>query len=218
MKSYQYDYPRPALTADVIIFSYFEEKLRILLIQRGIDPFLNCWALPGGFVNEGETDYEAAIRELEEETHLQISQLTQFFFASKPGRDPRGWTVSSVFIGFETNSQHSVRAGDDAKNLQWFPINELPSLAFDHSQIIEKAKNWLIQKIFYTSVEKELLPSSFYIEDLYKIYQQLHIATDKADKLMERISTNQLLIRNPDSSVSFNVKAFNKVVSHEFYL
>ncbi|MCB2195165.1 MAG: NUDIX hydrolase [Bacteroidetes bacterium] len=135
---YTYAYPRPSVTVDIIIIS--ENKDYILLIERGNEPFKNQWALPGGFVDMDEDIEISAYRELKEETSISDIELDQFRAYGKPGRDPRGRTISIVYFGILKNDQQDIAAGDDAKNLQWFNINKLPELAFDHSQIISDFK------------------------------------------------------------------------------
>ena len=129
---YTYDYPRPALTVDIIVLNSVNNKNYLLLIERKNDPFKNYWALPGGFVDLNEDLQTAAIRELKEETNLNIKKLDQFKTYGTPKRDPRGHTVSVVFYSKNNNLEQVALAGDDAKNLKWFDINNLPKLAFDH--------------------------------------------------------------------------------------
>jgi len=136
---YTYAYPRPAVTVDIIVFKNIEHNPEILLIERKNEPFKNMWALPGGFVDKDEDIKTAAYRELAEETSIQDIQLSQLHTFGKPGRDPRGHTISIVHTGFLQNSNQKIQAGDDAKNLQWFSINDLPDLAFDHQEIIHYA-------------------------------------------------------------------------------
>lgn len=138
MNTYTYNYPRPALTVDILITRKTNTELEILLIQRLNHPFKDKWALPGGFVDMNETLEQAAARELAEETGLTKIELKQFKAFSTPGRDPRGHTVSMVFKGV-TNNDAKIIAGDDAKDANWFNINKLPSLAFDHDEIIGDA-------------------------------------------------------------------------------
>ena len=140
-----YDYPRPALTVDVILATQ-EKHSRVLLIKRKQNPFEGRWALPGGFVEEGETLAEAARRELKEETGLKIGELEQLYTAGNPGRDPRGWTVSVVFLSRVDAKALKPKAGDDAKQVKWFPLDDLPPLAFDHAMILERAKARLIER------------------------------------------------------------------------
>jgi len=136
---YTYAYPRPAVTVDIIVFKNIENNPEILLIERKNEPFKNMWALPGGFVDKDEDIKTAAYRELAEETSIKNIQLSQLQAFGKPGRDPRGHTISIVHTGFLQNSNQKIQAGDDAKNLQWFSINDLPDLAFDHQEIIHYA-------------------------------------------------------------------------------
>jgi len=139
---YTYKYPRPAVTVDIAVLKKNGNGFEILLIKRKFDPFANMWALPGGFVDMDETIEAAASRELFEETNLSGIQLEQFHVFSELDRDPRGRTISVVFIGFHTDQQEVI-AKDDAKEACWYPLNELPELAFDHGEIIMIIRNKL---------------------------------------------------------------------------
>ena len=134
--SVTYKYPRPALTVDAIVFRKTPD-LQVLLIQRLNEPFKEMWAFPGGFVDMDETVEVAVERELEEETALTGIVLKQFQTFSAIDRDPRHRTVSVVFYGF-ANEKAIPKAGDDAKNVRWFGLDNLPKLAFDHQEILEK--------------------------------------------------------------------------------
>lgn len=136
---YSYDYPRPALTSDCIIWRKIEEETSVLLIRRKREPYKDHWAFPGGFVEEEETLEETAARELYEETGLSGITMEQFHTFSKPGRDPRGWTVSVAFIGSVGPASIILQAGDDAGEVQWFPVDKVPELAFDHGEMLKKA-------------------------------------------------------------------------------
>ncbi len=133
--AYTYKYPRPAVTVDILIFRKKENKWELLLIQRKHEPFAGKWALPGGFMDMDETLEEAAVRELKEETGLQGIPLEQLKAYSALNRDPRHRTVSVAFTGIMTNGQ-LLKAGDDAREAAWFPVDNLPGLAFDHDRII----------------------------------------------------------------------------------
>ncbi len=138
--SYTYEYPRPMVTVDAIIYRQTkEQKTEILLIQRANDPFRSMWALPGGFVDIQEDIIDAVIRETKEETGLQINNFKQFKAFGKPGRDPRGRNIAIVFYAELINEQTEI-AGDDASVASWFEVNGLPRLAFDHCKIINE---WL---------------------------------------------------------------------------
>jgi len=135
---YTYAYPRPAVTVDIIVLNEIEESSQILLIERKQEPFKSQWALPGGFVDIDEEIENAAYRELEEETSIKEINLTQFHTFGKIDRDPRGRTISIIYSGTLLNMNQKIEAGDDAKNLKWFDINNLPKIAFDHNDIIDK--------------------------------------------------------------------------------
>ena len=130
------------MTVDILLIRQIEDTIELLLIQRLKDPFKDCWALPGGFVDKGEDLIEAAKRELEEETSVKTDKLDQFKAYGKPDRDPRGHTVSIVFHGV-VSEDVEIKAQDDAKSVKWFNIEQLPVLAFDHSQIITDFKAFL---------------------------------------------------------------------------
>lgn len=135
--SYVYKYPRPAVTADCIVFSRYP-KPQVLLIRRGNEPFKGEWAFLGGFLNMDETVQECARRELEEETGLVVQDIHLVGVYSRPGRDPRGHTVTPAFLSI-MDYPLDVCGGDDAVQAQWFPLNQLPVLAFDHGEIISDA-------------------------------------------------------------------------------
>ena len=137
--SYNYEYPRAALTVDAVVFCRFPAGLQLLLIQRDRPPFEGMWALPGGFADMDETLEEVVARELQEETGLTGINLEQLKAFSSLDRDPRHRTISIVFTGFTWIENSLAKAGDDARNARWFPVGELPSLAFDHAEIIQTA-------------------------------------------------------------------------------
>lgn len=133
---YTYDYPRPMLTADCMVVN---DRKEILLVRRGNDPFKDCWALPGGFMEMDETIEHCAVRELEEETGIVVSEqdIRLIGIYSAPGRDPRGRTVTAAYgVKCGKRKAESAQAGDDAAELCWWPLNALPPLAFDHAEIV----------------------------------------------------------------------------------
>jgi 8-oxo-dGTP diphosphatase len=137
-----YDFPRPALTVDIVLFRETPAGWKILLIRRKVDPFAGSWALPGGFVDEMEPLEKAAQRELREETGLEAPSLVQMRTYGDPGRDPRGHTVSVVYVGID-DEERSPRAADDAAEAAWLPAQELPPMAFDHDRIVREAVEWV---------------------------------------------------------------------------
>src|SRR5262245_222400 len=124
-RTFVYDHPRPALTVDVVVLTR-DAPPRVLLIRRGDDPFAGTWALPGGYVNPEEPLDQAARRELREETSLEVAELEQLHAFGDPGRDPRGWTVSVVFVTRVDAGLMNPRAGDDAAAAAWHPLERLP--------------------------------------------------------------------------------------------
>ncbi len=142
---YVYDWPRPMVTVDAAVFAFFEGKPRLLLIQRKHEPFRDHWALPGGFVEMDEDLPEAAVRELAEETGLKGVPLEQLHTFGRPGRDPRGRAITVVSFGIAGQDQQRVEAADDAAQVQWFDIDHLPRMAFDHDEIARCATGRLRQ-------------------------------------------------------------------------
>ena len=136
--TYTYKYPRPAVTADCVVITK-EEQPKVLLIQRGADPYKGCWAFPGGFMNMDETTEQCAIRELEEETGLRVSDVHQIGAYSKVDRDPRGRTITVAYLAI-IDKPVQVTGQDDAAKAEWFPLSALPELAFDHAEIMQDAK------------------------------------------------------------------------------
>ncbi|CAN5143045.1 hypothetical protein BH09PSE1_BH09PSE1_10130 [soil metagenome] len=139
MTRHCYDWPRPAVTTDIAVLAERDGRPSILLIQRKHDPFAGAWALPGGFLDEGETLEACAARELHEETGLTAGPLRLFGTYSTPGRDPRGWTITAAYLTRAGNASVEAQAGDDAADCRWFPLDALPALAFDHARIVADA-------------------------------------------------------------------------------
>ncbi len=140
-KRYTYDYPMPAVTTDCILVTKGDNP-KILLIRRKHDPYAGKWALPGGFVEIEEDLPDAARRELEEETGLHDVELWQFRTYGRPGRDPRGRTISVVYYDFVDEGPRTT-AGDDAAEADWFPLDDLPPLAFDHEEIVRDFRQFM---------------------------------------------------------------------------
>ncbi len=137
---YVYDWPRPMVTVDAVVFGFFRNKAKLLLINRRDEPYKGKWALPGGYVEIDEELEDAVVRELAEETGLTAVPLQQMHTFGKCGRDPRGRQITIVFFGIARKGKNEIKAGDDAAQAQWFDIEELPKdMAFDHNEVIKFA-------------------------------------------------------------------------------
>lgn len=171
--SFTYEYPRPAITADCVVFGLDEEDLKVLLIQRANDPFKGRWALPGGFASVGEALEETARRELNEETGLTNVFLEQLYTFSEPKRDPREHVITVAYYALVNLSDHQVHASTDARNAAWFCIDDVPPLAFDHDLILKTAHDRLRGKIIYQPIGFELLPEKFPLRSLQGVYEKI---------------------------------------------
>ena len=168
---YTYDYPHPAVTTDCVVFGFDGYELKILLIERGIEPFKGMWALPGGFIHMNETAEQCAQRELQEETGLNLSYLKQFMTFSEVNRDPRERVISIAFYALARKSD--VKGGDDATQAQWFALKEAPRLAFDHDYILRKAMETLREDIHFEPIGFDLLDSEFSMPELQRLYEAI---------------------------------------------
>lgn len=177
---YTYQYARPALTVDCVVFGLDNRELKVLLIQRKAPPFQGQWALPGGFVNLDETLEAAARRELEEETGVKDLFLEQLYSFSGLDRDPRERVVSVAYYALVNLDEHPATAASDAEQAAWFSAFELPELAFDHGEIYALALARLRSKLRYEPIGFELLPQKFTLGQLQQLYETvLHQAIDK---------------------------------------
>ena len=166
-----YKYPRAALTVDCVVFGLDESELKVLLIQRGLEPFKGRWALPGGFVRVDEALEQAARRELAEETGLKNVFLEQLYTFGEVKRDPRERVVSVAYYALVKLSDHRAKAATDAANAEWFPVSRLPKLAFDHAAILRTALSRLQGKVRYQPIGFELLPEKFTLSQLQHLYE-----------------------------------------------
>ncbi len=172
--AYTYEYPRPSVTVDCVIFGLDESShLKVLLIQRGRAPFKDHWALPGGFIDLNEPLDQAAARELEEETGVKGLFMEQLYTFGEPDRDPRGRVISVAYYALVNLEEHPVMASDDARSVGWFGIDQLPSLAFDHDRILQVAIERLRGKVRYQPIGFELLPEKFTLTQLQKLYETI---------------------------------------------
>jgi ADP-ribose pyrophosphatase YjhB (NUDIX family) len=170
---YTYEYPHPAVTVDGVVFGYDDADLKVLLIQRDAAPYKLKWAIPGGFVGIDEGLEEAARRELEEETGITRLYLEQLYTFGEPKRDPRERIISVAYYALVKLADHAVRAASDARNVAWFPVADIPQLAFDHEEILEAALRRLKAKIRYEPIGFELLPEKFPLSELQRLYETI---------------------------------------------
>lgn len=168
---YTYQYPRAALTVDCVVFGFDEAELKVLLIQRGLEPFKGKWALPGGFVRVEETLDEAARRELFEEAGLKDVFLEQLYTFGAVERDPRERVVSVAYYALVKLAAHETKAATDAADARWFPVSKVPRLAFDHAEILATALTRLKGKVRYQPIGFELLPPKFTLSELQHLYE-----------------------------------------------
>lgn len=168
---FHYKYPHPSVTTDCVIFGFDGTRLNVLLIERGIEPFKGRWAFPGGFMKMDEDAETGAKRELFEETGLETAYIRQFHTFTDPERDPRERVVTIAYYALVHISE--VKAGDDAAKAQWFPIDKVPALAFDHDLILRMATNELRRQIHFEPIGFELLPEKFTMTQLQHLYEAI---------------------------------------------
>jgi 8-oxo-dGTP diphosphatase len=191
---HSYQYPRPALTVDCVVFGFDEADLKVLLIERGLEPFAGRWALPGGFVRVEESIDDAARRELEEETGLKQVFLEQLYTFGELQRDPRERVVSVAYYALVKLSQHSVKAATDARDAKWFSAYKPPRLAFDHEEILKTGLKRLKGKVRYEPTGFELLPEKFTLSQLQHLYEA--VLDTKLDKrnFRKKVLSLELLV------------------------
>jgi 8-oxo-dGTP diphosphatase len=170
---HSYEFPRPALTVDCVVFGLDDEDLKVLLIQRDLPPFEGRWALPGGFVRIAETLDEAAQRELAEETGIRKVFLEQLFTFGAVDRDPRERVVTVAYYGLVNLRGHDLLAATDARSAAWFALDDAPNLAFDHDRILQTAYERLKGKVRYQPIGFELLPEKFTLRQLQHLYEKV---------------------------------------------
>ncbi len=166
-----YDYPRPALTVDCVVFGLAATGLQVLLIERNLPPFVGCWALPGGFVQMEETLEAAARRELAEETGLGAVYLEQLCTIGSLDRDPRERVVTVAYYALVNVGAEVLEARTDARRACWMNLDPGLKLAFDHGEILTIALDRLRGKLRYTPIGFELLPLKFTLTQLQQLYE-----------------------------------------------
>jgi 8-oxo-dGTP diphosphatase len=171
---YCYPHPRPALTADAVVFTILAQELQVLLIRRGSAPFAGLWALPGGFCQEQEPSADCVLRELWKETHVTDIWLEQLKTFDQPERDPRGWVISVAYFALVDESRVTPAGVTGAR---WCPVARLPDLAFDHSAIVEYALQRLRNKLRGSTIGSQLLPQRFTMAALQQVHEAVLGAT-----------------------------------------
>lgn len=225
-KKAKYEFPRAALTVDIVVFALDEDSLQVMLIERDLPPFEGKWALPGGFVRVDETLDEAAERELREETGLANIFLEQLYTFGDLDRDPRERVVTVAYYALVNLAGHNVHASTDARNAAWFAVNDLPRLAFDHERILDAALARLRGKVRYQPIGFELLPEKFTLSQLQHLYELiLDRALDKRnfrkkvlgmEILQETNEVQQDVAHRAARLFRFNKKAYDRLTRRGF--
>lgn len=168
---YTYEYPHPAVTVDVVIFTIRGDELKVLLVRRAADPCLGSWALPGGFVEIDEDLEQGASRKLAEETGVIGVYLEQLYTFGEPDRDPRERVITVAYYALVPSDKLRIRAATDAEAVGWFGMDELPELAFDHAEILAAARTRLVAKLDYSTIAFQFMPAKFTLSELQKVYE-----------------------------------------------
>lgn len=226
-RMYTYQYPHPAVTTDCVIFGYdIREGLSVLLVERGVEPFKGCWAFPGGFLKMDEDAETGARRELMEETGFEAVSIFQFGTFSEVNRDPRERVITIAYMALV--QKDSVKGGDDASDARWFPVKDVPPLAFDHDRILRIALERLKEQIHFHPVGFDLLPEVFTLPQLQALYEAiLGVRFDRRNfaSKMQKLGILQptgdrpshLATRIPQT-YRFNIEKYNELKNSGFRL
>ena len=224
-KKYCYKYPHPAVTTDCVIFGCDGTNLKVLLVERGIEPYKGKWALPGGFLRMDEDAEQGARRELQEETGLETAYIKQFQTFTTPDRDPRERVITIAFYALVRLQE--VKGGDDAARAEWFDLTRVPALAFDHDLILRMASNELRKQIHFEPIGFELLPKQFTIKQLQLLYEAiLGVKFDRRNfyKKMQHLELLTQVKRPGEDSpkqpflFEFNAEKYNELKHKSFML
>lgn len=223
---YHYKYPHPSVTTDCVIFGFDGVKLKVLLIERGLEPFKGRWAFPGGFIKMDESAEEGALRELQEETGLTGAYIKQFHTFTDPNRDPRERVITIAYYALVRIQD--VKGGDDAAKAQWFDLDEVPALAFDHDRILRKAMQELRKQIHFEPIGFELLPEKFSMSALQHLYEAiLDVKFDRRNfskkmlhfGLLDQLEEKAKVSQAKESILyTFNVERYNEMKQKGFQL
>lgn len=199
-KEYTYKYPRPAITVDCVIFGFDKDQLQLkaLLTKRAIEPYVGMWAFPGGFINVEETADECARRKLKEEAGLEDIFLEQLYTFTNIERDPRERIVSIAYYALVRSTDYILNVGLNIEDVQWFSLNDIPQLAFDHRAILDVAIERLKGKIRYQPIGFELLPEEFTLPDLHHLYEAILQRNIDRGNFRKKILGMNLLLDHSD--------------------
>lgn len=189
-------YWHPAVTTDAVVFGFDGEQLNVLLIERGNEPYLGCWALPGGFIKETDKSAEDSVyRELHEETNVEDIYLEEFKTFSETTRDPRERVITIAFFALVVKDKYTIKGGDDARKAEWFPVDKLPELAFDHQEIIREALERLRYRIHFEPIGFHLLDKEFTMPQLQNIYISILNPERDDPRLLDRRNFAKKMIK-----------------------
>lgn len=219
---YTYRYPHPAVATDCVIFGFDGKQLQALLIERGLEPFIGKWAFPGGFLRIDETAEDGALRELSEETGLQATYIEQFGCYTALDRDPRERVISIAFMAIVKIAP--VLGGDDAARAQWWPVDGVPELAFDHAQILNDALQRLRERIYFRPIGFDLLPEQFSLTQLQTLYEAVLGLTFDRRNFAKKINHLGLVTavaeqgRKRPQLYQFNLERYNELKTKGYKL
>ncbi|MBO5582907.1 MAG: NUDIX hydrolase [Prevotella sp.] len=222
---YHYKYPHPNVTTDCVVFGFDGLRLNVLLIERGADPFKGHWAFPGGFLNIDESAQQGARRELFEETGLRDAHIRQFHTFSAVNRDPRERVISIAYYALVRISE--VKGGDDAAKAQWFPLDSVPPLAFDHEMMLRMAIKELRRQIHFEPIGLELLPEKFTMTQLRHLYEAIlnkkcnhrHFSTEMLKMgLLTQLNETKAANNKATSLYKFDKENYNQMIKNSFHL
>jgi 8-oxo-dGTP diphosphatase len=224
--SFTYEYARPALTVDCVVFGFDGDVLKLLLIERGIPPYRGRWALPGGFVHVDEELEAAARRELQEETGIREVLLEQYETFGGLRRDPRERVISVAYVALTRLEEHRPRPATDARQAVWFPCSELPGLAFDHDQIIRQALAHLRRRVRLEPIGFHLLPGKFTLTQLQTLYESILGRAIDTRNFRKRVLSMELVLalkkefqrgrQRPAQLYRFDPKTYERLKSKGF--
>jgi 8-oxo-dGTP diphosphatase len=204
---YTYEFPKPSLTVDCVVFGLDDRELKVMLIQRGVPPFEGQWALPGGFVLLDEPLETAALRELREETGIAKVFLEQLYTFGTVNRDPRDRVITVAYYALIDLREHKIQATTDAKAAAWFSVSSPPQLAFDHEQILAVALQRLKGKVRYEPIGFELLPSKFTLTQMQRLYEIVLGQNLDKRNFRKKILSMDLLIALDETEIGVNHRA-----------